>query len=476
MIKMKKIVLIILLFTHIIIKLHAQPRIDNIYPFFFKKGILSVSEDGEYLLKNNKPFLYSAFTMWNFLYNYDLDQSLRLIEIVKNKGFNIFQISILPNERSFKRYPFIDGNLMKPDTIFFQYLDSIIKFSLDKDLFIAISLYWNTGDKIIENKFINNKLSITHAFKYAQWIAQRYLNYPNIIWIVGGNAIVNEETYPIWEAMGSGIRSVDKNHLITFFENVEKPSSNYNTSSWLDFYSLNIKDLNFDYHQLESLIQETKKQKPTKPVIVLNMPCVFDSVYEVDEKTNKLKQKNLGKYLLWSFLLGTHSININVCNKTDIFDFLVNDHLIDSLLSLIKSRPWYTKVYNRSYIKNFNINTENKQIAIRGDGFFMVYLPEGGTVEINFNKIGLSNNKKAIYWYKLLEGKIVKIDTINEKKLKDIKFIAPSSGCNNDYILLIDDLRKNFSFPGTKEYEPIILEREKWRKKPEQDKKTYSNT
>lgn len=458
--KLCTILLVIILF----IKLSAQRPTVNI-ELFFKKGVLTVSEDGKYLKKFDKPFLYSAFTMWNFLYNYDLGQCLRLLEIIKSKGFNVFQFSILPTEKPIiERSPFLNSNLTTPDTLFFNFLDSIISFAKEKDLFLAISLYWNTGEKIIENKYINNKITISQAFKFAQWIAKRYEKFPNIIWIVGGNAIINEETYPVWEAMGSGIRSVDKEHLITFLSSPGQSSLKYYNSSWLNFNSLNFGKNILNFTKIESLIIDFQKQKTIKPLMVLNMPCEDDSLDINSEKKYFFKPIDIRKYNLWSFFIGTNSINYCMCNDTNIFDKLVNNKTIDSLLLFIKSRPWYTKTYKKNLVKNYNYLKENSPVTIVGDGFFMAYSPKGEEIEIDFNKVRLPRNNIAIYWFNLTEGKIVKYDTIDSKRVKNNKFIAPFN-VSDDYILLIDDLRKNYPFPGKKEFESILFDKTANRKK-----------
>lgn len=457
--KLCTIFLVIILF----IKLSAQRPVVNI-ELFFKKGVLSVSEDGKYLKKFDKPFLYSAFTMWNFLYNYNLNQSLRLLEIIKSKGFNVFQFSILPvNQPIVNRNPFLQGNVTNPDSMFFYFLDTIINFAREKDLILAISLYWNTGEKIIENKFIKNKISISHAFKYGQWIAQRYQNIPNIIWIVGGNAIINDETYPIWEAMGSGIRSVDKEHLITFLGTSGQSSIRYNNSSWLNFNSLNYGKNYLEFNKIESLILDNQKQKILKPIVILNLPCENDTFFKNNETKHLLSYKDVIKYNLWSFFIGASSINYCVCNDTTIFDFLINNKTIDSLFLFIKSRPWYTKAYKKNVIKNLNYLKENSPTSIVGEGFLMVYLPEGGEIDIDFRKAKFLNDNIVIYWYNLSEGKIVKNDTLNYRRIKNKKFVSPSK--EEDYILLIDELKRDFPFPGKIEFDTTLIDKPANRRK-----------
>jgi len=55
-----------------------------------------------------------------------------------------------------------------------------------------------------------------NAYRYGQWIGNRYKDYPNIIWINGGDREGGGNNFPVWNALGEGIKSVDKNHLMTY--------------------------------------------------------------------------------------------------------------------------------------------------------------------------------------------------------------------------------------------------------------------
>ena len=65
------------------------------------------------------------------------------------------------------------------------------------------------GDKVTkiwgEGPVIFNE---TNAYIYGKWLGDRYKNYPNIIWILGGDRppITDSVDYrPIWRAMAKGI-------------------------------------------------------------------------------------------------------------------------------------------------------------------------------------------------------------------------------------------------------------------------------
>ena len=63
-----------------------------------------------------------------------------------------------------------------------------------------------------------------------------YMNAPNLIWIIGGDRSGDGKNFAIWNALATGIKSVDKNHLMTYHPHGEHSSSFwFHNASWLDF-------------------------------------------------------------------------------------------------------------------------------------------------------------------------------------------------------------------------------------------------
>ena len=75
------------------------------------------------------------------------------------------------------------------------------------------------------------------AFQYGKWLGDRYQHSPNIIWIVGGDRAGGGDYYAKWDALARGIKSVDKNHLMTFH-----PNSPHSSSEW--FQNADLLDFN----------------------------------------------------------------------------------------------------------------------------------------------------------------------------------------------------------------------------------------
>ncbi len=80
-------------------------------------------------------------------------------------------------------------------------------------------------------KYINE----AQAKTYATFLANRYKNKSNIIWLNGGD-IKGSDGLEQWHTIGNTIRSIDKKHLMTFHPRGRNSSSEwFHNASWLDF-------------------------------------------------------------------------------------------------------------------------------------------------------------------------------------------------------------------------------------------------
>ena len=78
-------------------------------------------------------------------------------------------------------------------------------------------------------------VSKADATTYAKWLAERYKNKHNIIWLNGGD-IKGSDSINTWNAIGSTIDKTDPNHLITFHPFGRTTSSEwFHNATWLDF-------------------------------------------------------------------------------------------------------------------------------------------------------------------------------------------------------------------------------------------------
>src|ERR1700744_6358623 len=168
----------------------------------------SISSNKHYLLKDGKPFFWMGDTAWELFHRLNREDADRYLKHRSEQGFNVIQAVALaefdglntPN--AYDEKPLIGNDPEKPNEKYFEHVDYIIDKAASYNLNIALLPTW--GDKINKDKWgIGPEIfDERNAAVYAAWLAKRYKNKNNIIWILGGDRNPrNQQDVAIWRAM-----------------------------------------------------------------------------------------------------------------------------------------------------------------------------------------------------------------------------------------------------------------------------------
>jgi Protein of unknown function (DUF4038)/Putative collagen-binding domain of a collagenase len=301
-----------------------------------------------------------------------------------------------------------------------------------------------------------------NAFRYGQWIGSRYKDFPNIIWINGGDRDGGGDNKVIWEAIGNGIKSVDKNHLMTFHPWGERSSSEwFQNSSWLDFNMCQTGHGQRSYAIYKRIIVRDYDLKPVKP-------C-FDGEPRYEDHPvgwnpgvlGWFNHEDIRQALYWNLFSGAfghtygchpiwqmktpekEAVGLVRNNWYDVLDLPGAFDLIHAR-RLLESRPFLSRVPDQSLIVPSYYPETDYVVATRGDGYAFVYFPTGWPADIILDKIGARSI--AAYWYDPRNGESKLIESFAGNGTR--KFTPPSNGRGNDWILVLDDVAQNFKEPG----------------------------
>lgn len=118
------------------------------------------------------------------------------------------------------------------------------------------------------------------------------------------------------------------------------------------------------------------------------------------------------------------------------------------LKALMLSRPYFTRIPDQSLIAGdagegtAHISGTRDQ---QGD-YAMIYLPHGQTVAVDFSK--LSGSRMMAWWYDPRTGAATRVR--NEIPRTGVRtFTPPTSGPENDWVLVLDNEAQSFPAPGT---------------------------
>jgi hypothetical protein len=430
-------------------------------------GKLIVSANGRCLeFEDRSSFTYIGDTGWELFHRLNREEAEKYLEKRREQGFTVIQAVVLaefggldvPN--AYGEKPLIDNDPLKPNEKYFQHVDYILKLADSKGLFIGMLPTW--GDKVDkqwgQGPVIFNS---ENAYKYGQWIGRRYKDEPNIIWINGGDRWCGDNNYPVFDALGRGIKSVDLNHLMTFHPHGGISSSYcFHNADWLDFnmlqsghsdrYIPNYKAVSADYDLM-----------PVKPCMD-GEPNYEDHAISWNPENGWFDDWDVRRSSYWGVFAGGHGITYGCHPVWQFYDKgrepvtsarrywyeaidLPGAWDMIHLRLLLESRPVGGRVPDQSLLISESGEGASHMLAMRGNGYAMIYLPGNISVKVKVSR--LQARQVKTWWYNPRTGNAIEIGTFDGKQ--DRIFEVPVQGV--DWVLVIDDVEKNYSIPGDKE-------------------------
>jgi len=207
-------------------------------------GTLKTSSDNTMLQHTDgTSFFWMADTAWHIYRKTKEDIDFYMNNRAEKK-FTVIQAIALDSHRSSSNgeNPFIDNDITQPNEVYWEHIDYLLSKAEEYGIYVALLPTWHSA---VEYGTFRTPAD---ARIFGEWIATRYRNRPNIIWVIGGDTPLNgsrvfegmtaQEEVAIWNALGSAIDRVDSNHLMTFHPLIKIPSLELGNPSWLDFNML----------------------------------------------------------------------------------------------------------------------------------------------------------------------------------------------------------------------------------------------
>lgn len=433
-----------------------------------KLPALKVSEDHRYLVtENNDPFFWLGDTAWELIHRLNRQEIDRYLKDRSEKGFTLIQTVVLaeldglntPNAYGDK--PLIGNDPTQLNEDYFKLVDYVVQKAAKYGMYIGLlptwgdkfNLKWGKGPVIFNPE---------NAEKFAELLALRYKNYTNIVWILGGDRLPeNEEQYAIIRAMAKGISSTDPKKLITYHPVGDQKATNAFNDAWLDLdmfqsgHSRGTKDYRF--------VWESKKVSPARPVIngeprYENIP---DRFWDPGEHP-WLDQADVRVCAYWSVLAGAAGYTYG-CN--DIWQMYASGkeptvsartgwqaamHLPGSrqmtwFKALFEGFPWQKMKNDQSLLLGENPENENFSLCAIGEksDFILAYTPHGHELQVDLSKMNAA--VVNAFWYNPRSGESTKIGKFSTSEQPVFKPWA--SGRGSDFVLVLISNESNYQLP-----------------------------
>jgi hypothetical protein len=433
----------------------------------FGRGKLKVSENKRFLIfDDGTPFFYLGDTGWELFHRLTPDEVETYLENRRSKGFTVIQAVILaeldglntPNMLGEK--PFFNNNPATPNEAYFKHVDWVLKKAEAKGLFIGLLPTW--GDKVDKQwgkgpVIFNSE----NAFLYGQWLGKRYASYPNIIWINGGDREGGGANFAVWDALGKGIKSVDKNHLMTYHPWGEKSSANwFQESDWLDFNMMQTGHGQRTFSIYKILMIPGYQKNPVKPILDGEPRYEDHPVGWRPEELGWFNQFDVrqavyqsvfcggfgvtyGCHPIWQFMTpGREPIGLVRHNWNEVLDLPGASQMIH-LRKLMESRDFLSRYPAQDLVLNPDMPDNEYIVATKGKGYVFIYTP-GPAIMVNLDLIGAK--ELNAWWFNPRTGESKLIETLPGTGIK--KYIPSEQGNGNDWVLVLDETSANYPAPG----------------------------
>ena len=470
---MKRSLLLILVFL-------AFPAFSLSGQKLWDHGPLQVTANGHYLQHSDgTPFFWLGDTAWELFHRLTPEEIGRYLDNRSAKGFNVIQTVVLaemdglrtPNQLG--EVPFTDLDPTRPNDNYFALVDEVIAMAADRNMYIGMLPTW--GDKVSQmwgaGPVVFNP---ENARQYDYWLASRYRNVPNLIWILGGDrpAVEGENDWrPVWRAMAEGIlEAAGPSTLITYHPS----GGSFSTSQfihheeWLDINMVQSGHGDGRDVPVWDLITRDRAITPVKPVLdgepnyedhpVSPWPVWNpENGYYRDHDVRKQIYRSVfagacgvtyGHHSVWQFWNPREQkINHAEIYWSEAIDRPGAFHA-GFLRRLMESRPLSGRIPDPSLVMAGQGEKGEYMTAFRDScgRYLMVYFPVGKSATIRTTD--LRCKKIRFWWFNPRTGKTeVSWKTGNSGA---VTVTPPSTLESHDWVLVADNGTSRFRKPGRK--------------------------
>lgn len=432
---------------------------------------LKVSSNSHYFITaDGKPFFWLGDTGWLAFSRLDRAGIDQYFKDRKDKGFNMVQIMVLHNLNAVNVYG--DHALMNDNVAdaitspgndpndaaeydYWDHVDYAVEVAQKNGIYLGLVPVWGT------NVSKGNRVSKEQAIKYAKFLANRYKDKTNIVWLNGGDTKGNEFK-DIWNAIGSTLKSSNPDQLVTFHPFGRTDSSeDYHNASWLDFNMFQSGHKRYDQDSVKTAFKEDNYKfihrdwelKPSKPT--LDGEPSYEGIPHGlhDTLQPKWTASDVRRYGYWSVLAGGagytygHNAVMQMFRKGDKPAY-GNRELWQSALNapgasqmiyikkLILSFPFEERVPDQTLVANSG-EKYDYIVACKGKNYALFYTYNGRKITVNMGKI--AGNKVTAYWYNPRNGEKTKIGSFDNKGKKEFQ-PAGKKEDGNDWVLILSSI------------------------------------
>ncbi len=428
---------------------------------------------------DGRPFFWLGDTGWLLFKKLDRAEAERYLENRRAKGFNVIQVMVLHGAGDRNAYgapaltaadpgrpavtPGADPS--KPGEYdFWDHVDWIVDTAAAKGIYMAMVCAWGA----VAN---SGRLNANNVGTYTRFLAERYRDKPNIVWITGGD-IRGDRHAEIWRAMGRTLKALDPGHLVTFHPFGRTQSSTwFHAEPWLDFNMFQSGHRRYDQDTAPGAkgednwryVQEDYAKSPPKPTI--DGEPSYEKIPQGlhDPKEPLWTDKEVRRYAYWSVFAGAfghtygHSAIMQMRKPSERrgaygtvspwFEAMDDPGAgqMQWVKNLMLSRPFLERLPDQELVAGANGVRHEYVVATRGRSYAMLYTYTGRPFEVRLGRI--TGESVTAWWYDPRTGHARRFAAFPNRGVR--RFTPPGTPApGNDWVLVLDDIAAGFGPPG----------------------------
>ena len=194
----------------------------------WEKGILRVSENKRYLCNGEQPFFWLADTAWLLFQQCSLEETYMYLRNRSDKGFTVIQAVLIHNMKGAGDSSLAEVQADVTKSAFWEHCDKVIEMAEKLGIYMALLPAWGA---MVKDGILNEE----NVERYVSFLAERYKDRPNIIWILGGD-VRGSGLENVYCKEGRTLKRLNPNKLIGYHPFGRTSSSLwFHGEPWLDF-------------------------------------------------------------------------------------------------------------------------------------------------------------------------------------------------------------------------------------------------
>lgn len=431
---------------------------------------LAVSDGKRFLTADGKPFFWLGDTGWLLLGKLNREETEKYLENRREKGFNVIQVMLLHTlsvTDSEGDSALIGKNPATPKLAgtnpsgtkgmggYWEHLDFVVDLAAEKGIYLAMVPVWGSNVRA-------GHVSLKQAESYARFLAGRYRNRSNIIWLNGGD-VRGDDSARIWKIIGKTLKKEDPGHLVTYHPFGRTQSSRwFHEESWLDFNMFQSGHRNYDQDTSRAdlnygednwkYVRSDYYRMPLKPTLD-GEPSYEGMPHGLhDTLQPRWTDSDLRRYAYWSvfsgacgFTYGNNAVmqmhkrgeKTGSYGANEIWEEAINAPgagQMAHLKNLMLKHHFGSLVPDQSLLADPGIRY-NYQAALRGSNSLLVYTWNGRPVKLLAGKF--AGEKFKISWYSPKSGTYLPERFVTRENLLELD--PPGIQQNgNDWVLVLE--------------------------------------